>query len=350
MAQKTKHIAVFRLSAMGDVAMTVPVILALIKQHPEVKITVVSRSFFKPIFEQIPEINFLSVHTHHRHKGFLGIFRLYRDLKALGVDEIADLHNVLRSKMIRFLFRMQGKKTAFTDKGREEKKQLTRLQIKTIAPLKTMTQRHVETFKQLGYTIHFDSSWHLPKQTLSRAVSELTGAKTRPWIGIAPFAQHAAKTYPIDLMQQVIEGLAHQNVQVFLLGGGRHEAEILEKMAQMGSNVKNMANKVSFEHELELISNLDLIVSMDSGNAHLAALYGVDTITIWGATHPFAGFAPYGQPDENCLVADREQFPFLPTSIYGNRVVPGYEDAMRTITPTQILQKINSNLNKAIGI
>lgn len=350
MGQRIKHIAVIRLSAMGDVAMTVPVVLALIKQHPEVKITVVSRPFFKPIFEQIPGVNFLSVHTHHRHKGLLGIFRLYRDLKALGVDEIADLHNVLRSKIIRFLFRMQGKKTAFTDKGREEKKQLTRLQSKTISPLQPMTLRHVDTFQKLGYFLDFAPRFILAPQNISRTVHEITGPKVKPWIGIAPFAQHASKTYPIDLMQQVIEGLAKENVQVFLLGGGRNEAEILEKMTALGTNSKNMANKVSFEHELELISNLDLMVSMDSGNAHLAALYGVDTITLWGATHPFAGFAPYGQPLENCLTSDREQFPFLPTSIYGNRVVPGYEDAMRTITPAQILQKINSNLNKAIGI
>ncbi|MEN9336879.1 MAG: hypothetical protein RLZZ500_1866 [Bacteroidota bacterium] len=335
---------------MGDVAMTVPVLLALTKQHPEVRITVVSRPFFKPIFEQIPSVNFLSVHTHHRHKGLLGIFRLYRDLKALGVDEIADLHNVLRAKIIRFLFRIQGKKTAFTDKGREEKKQLTRLQSKTITPLQPMTHRHVTTFANLGYPLDFTSFYSLAPQRLSRSVVEITGTKSKPWIGIAPFAQHASKTYPLDLMQQVIAELAQKEVQIFLFGGGRHEAEILEKLTHLGATIKNMANKVSFEHELELISNLDMMLSMDSGNAHLAALYGVDTITLWGATHPYAGFAPYGQPEDNCLISDRERYPFLPTSIYGNRVVPGYEDAMRTITPAQILQKINSNLNKAIGI
>lgn len=331
---------------MGDVAMTVPVLLALTQQYPDVKITVVSRPFFKPIFQQIPSVNFLSMHTHHRHKGFFGIFRLWRELNALGVDQIADLHNVLRSKVLRFLFRFQGIKTAVTDKGREEKQQLTRLYHKTIAPLKPMTHRHVATFEQLGYSLDFKPTFCLPKHDLSHSVFEITGTKSKPWIGIAPFAHHASKTYPLDLMHQVVANLANQEVQVFLIGGGRNEAALLEKMTHLGTNIKNLANKVSFEHELELISNLDLMLSMDSGNAHLAALYGVKTLTLWGATHPYAGFAPYGQPEDNCLTSDREQYPFLPTSVYGNRVVPGYENAMRTITPEQILQKISAILIK----
>ena len=53
-----KHILVIRLSAMGDAAMTVPVLRALVLQHPEVKITVLSREFFSPFFEGIPNVSF----------------------------------------------------------------------------------------------------------------------------------------------------------------------------------------------------------------------------------------------------------------------------------------------------
>ena len=127
MPHQTKHIAVIRLSAMGDVAMTLPVILALVKQHPNVKITMVSRPFFKPFFNNIPNVTFLSVHTRHRHKGLLGIYRLYKDLKKNHVEVFADLHNVIRSKIVRFLFSLSGKRSAYTDKGREEKKALTSL-------------------------------------------------------------------------------------------------------------------------------------------------------------------------------------------------------------------------------
>ena len=90
------------------------------------------------------------------------------------------------------------------------------------------------------------------------------------------------------------------------------------------------------------------IISSDkiafSGNAHIAAMLGVKVITLWGATHPFAGFQPFNQPDDFCLTSDRKQYPFLPTSVYGNKKVAGYENAMRTILPSKVIEKINSNL------
>lgn len=345
MSNRIQHIAVIRLSAMGDVAMTVPVLLALVRQYPKVRLIVVSRPFFKPIFQAIPNVTFHSVHTHHQHKGFLGLFRLYRELKSQNIDAIADLHNVLRSKVLRLLFSLVGKKVAFTDKGRKEKKALTSLTNKDFRPLKTMVERHVETFAKLGYQINLNTAVHLEKQTLSKEIENKIGAKKHKWIGIAPFAHYESKTYPFDLMQQVVQELSkNPTIKVLLFGGGKREKALLDGLSQGLDNVLNLAKTISFEEELQLISNLDLMVSMDSGNAHLAAMYGIKTITLWGATHPYAGFAPYGQPMENCLVADRMQYPLLPTSVYGNKKVAGYEDAMRTIAVSDIIQKINSNL------
>ncbi len=345
MSKERPHIAVIRLSAMGDVAMTVPVLLALVKQHPDVKITVVSKAFFKPIFNSIPNVNFVSVHTHHKHKGLLGLYRLYIDLKAKRITHVADLHNVLRSKVIRTLFALSGKAIAFTDKGRAEKKEITRLENKEIQPLKTMFERHAQTFSKLGFAVDLTHPKFLEKQTIPFKVIDLVGEKKEKWIGIAPFAHHDRKKYPIDLMHQVVEQLASKNnVKLLLFGGGKHEKALLDKMAEGLPNVYNLAGLISFESELHLISNLDIMLSMDSGNAHLAAMFGVNTITLWGATHPFVGFAPFNQPFENCLVSDRNQYPFLPTSVYGNKEVAGYEEAMRTILPETVIAKVESVL------
>jgi ADP-heptose:LPS heptosyltransferase len=340
---KRKHIAIIRLSAMGDVAMIVPIILAFSKQYPEVKITVVSRPFFKPIFQNIENVTFFSVHTHHQHKGLLGILKLYKDLKRKNITHLADLHNVLRSKALRFLCSLNKVKTATTDKGRAERKQLTALKPKEIKPIKPMIERHLETFQKLGYSIDLSTPVFLPKEELPEKAKTILGEKKQKWIGIAPFAHYESKTYPIDLMQKVVHLLAeNQNIKIILLGGGKHEEELLEKMANPFDNVYNFANKVSFQHELQLISNLDVMLSMDSGNAHLAAMYGIKTITIWGATHPYTGFAPYNQPIENCLTSDRNQYPLLPTSIYGNKKVAGYEDVMRSISVESVVDKVNS--------
>ena len=344
MSKPIQHIAVIRLSAMGDVAMTVPVIRALVEQNPNVKITVVSRPFFKPFFNGIPNVNFFSVDVKGRHKGFLGILKLHSDLKQLNIDAVADLHNVVRSQILRTLFALSGKKVAYTDKGRVEKRALTRAQDKIFSPIKTMVERHVDTFKKLGFSIDLSNPKFPQKVNLAEDILKITGEKTiQKWIGIAPFAQYDSKVYPKDLIEKVIEELASDTTnKIFLFGGGNKEIEILNSFSNCNQNVINVAGKLKLQQELDLISNLDVMLSMDSGNSHIAAMLGVKVITLWGATHPFTGFAPFNQPFENCLVSDREKFPLLPTSVYGNKKVEGYQDAMRTISPEKVVEKIRN--------
>ena len=347
MSKKPQHIAVIRLSAMGDVAMTVPVIRAFVSQNATVKITVVSRPFFKPFFDGIPNVDFFAVDVKERHKGFFGLLKLYSDLKKLNIDAVADLHNVLRSQIIRTLFSLSGKKVAATDKGRAEKKALTRAENKVFQPLKTMVERHVETFKKLGFSVDLSLPNFPEKAILSEEILSISGKKDNfKCIGIAPFAQYESKVYPLDLMQKVVDELAlDSNIKIFLFGGGKEETEKLNTLAKQRENIVVVAGKLKFNQELQLISNLDVMLSMDSGNAHIAAMLGVKVITLWGATHPFAGFAPFNQPLENCLTADRNQYPLLPTSVYGNKKVEGYEDVMRSISVESIVEKINLELN-----
>ncbi len=330
-----------RLSAMGDVAMTVPVLRAFVNQNPEVKITVISRPFFKPFFEGIPNLSFFAFDEKERHKGFFGLLRLFQDLKTLHIDAFADLHNVLRSKVVRTLFALSGKKTASVDKGREEKKALTRPENKIFKPLTTMFERHVKVFEQLGFPVDLSNPIFPKTAILDKEIIDIVGDSNQKLIGIAPFAQYYSKVYPQDLMQEVIDTLAlDKNKKILLFGGGKSEIEILDTLSSGKANVINMAGKIKFPQELQLISNLDVMLSMDSGNAHIAAMLGVKVITLWGATHPYTGFSPFNQPLENALVSDRNLFPKLPTSVYGNKIVEGYEDAMRTIRVEEIVSKI----------
>lgn len=351
MSKPIQHIAVIRLSAMGDVAMTVPVIRAMVAQSRSlgttVKITVVSRPFFKPFFDGIPNVEFFAVDVKKRHKGLFGLLKLYSDLKKLNIDAVADLHNVLRSQIIRTLFLLSGKKVAATDKGRAEKRALTRAENKVFQPLKTMVERHVETFKKLGFSVDLSLPNFPEKAFLSEEILSISGKKDNfKWIGIAPFAQYESKVYPLDLMQNVVDNLAlKSNTKIFLFGGGKEETEKLNTLAKQRENIVVVAGKLKFNQELQLISNLDIMLSMDSGNAHIAAMLGIKVITLWGATHPFAGFAPFNQPLENCLTSDREKYPLLPTSVYGNKKVEGYEDVMRSISVESIVKKINLVLN-----
>lgn len=343
--KKPAHILVIRLSAMGDVAMLVPVLRVVTASYPSLKITVLTNPFFAPLFEGIPNVAILSGDVKGTHKGFFGLLRLATEAKKLGITKVADTHNVLRSKIVRSFLWMQGKKTAAIDKGRAEKKQLTHANGAAISQLKKTPQRYADVFATLGFAIDLKThSFPLRKQ-LSNDLQKLVGTSTKKFIGIAPFAAHKGKMYPLFLMKEVLEHLTISgNFQLFLFGGGTIEIQQLDTLADSLQNVTNVAGKLSFAQELALISNLDVMVAMDSGNGHLAALYDTPVITLWGVTHPYAGFVPFNQPNAHQLIADRTQFPLVPTSVYGNTYPDGYEKAIETIPPSLVVDKILSVL------
>ncbi|MBW2961509.1 glycosyltransferase family 9 protein [Mesonia aestuariivivens] len=340
------HILVIRFSAMGDVAMTVPVLQRLVKTYPHLKITVLTKPFFKPIFEEVPGVNIVTADVKQKYKGIFGLWKLARELKLLQLDAVADLHNVLRTKILRFFLFFFGIKSAVINKGRAEKKDLTKLAPKIIKPLKTTHQRYADVFAKLALPIDLNSPITADKHSLPQLLK--TQLKDyRKWIGIAPFAAHKPKMYPLSKTEEVIAQLdASGQYDILLFGGGKKEKQQLDQMASRYQNVYSMVGKLSFKEELQTVSNLDVMLSMDSGNGHLASIFNIPVITIWGATHPYAGFAPFQQAPKYQLLPDLEKYPLVPTSIYGNKEIEGYEDLMESISFVEILNIINHLLEK----
>lgn len=337
MPDKHAHILVIRLSAMGDVAMTVPVLRALVNQYPNLKITVLTTQLFKPFFRDLENTTVFVADVKGVHKGVFGLYKLSKELKWQHIDAIADLHNVLRSNILKCFF--GGYNFVQIDKGRKEKKELISGQ--SFKQLKTTHERYAEVFQKLDFPVNL-SNPKLPKKgILNTKLKSLIGNNQMKLIGIAPFAAHEGKMYPLDLMKQVVEGLSKGH-QILLFGGGNKEVEVLNKMAESYENVVNLAEKINLDEQLDVISNLDVMLSMDSGNAHIAAMFGVKVITIWGVTHPYAGFVPFNQPKENMLLSDRNKYPKIPTSVFGNKFPESYKEVSRTIKPQTIIDKIKS--------
>ena len=341
-----KHILVIRMSAMGDIAITVPVLRSLINEYPDVRITYVTRPFFSPIVAYIPNTTILPAKLDEEHKGISGLYQLAKQAKQNGVDTVIDLHGVLRSHMMKAYFTLSGIPVYQIDKGRKEKRTLVRAENKTIKPLKPTYERYAEVLRKAGFDFNIEPSTALiPRQKMSEAVLNLIGSQTGKWIGIAPFAQHPGKEYPLEKIKAVANQLIQQDYSVFLFGGGDKEKNLLDTLAKDQTKILNCTYKFTFAEEIQLISNLDLMISMDSGNGHLAALFGIPVLTLWGVTHPYAGFAPYGQPHQHQLLPDRDTYPLLPVSIYGKHNVPNYDEAISSISPKLIVEKVNTILN-----
>lgn len=335
-------ILIIRFSAIGDVAMTIPVIHSLAIQYPQHHITVLSKTNMAALFKQMPNnVSFKGIDPKRAHKGISGLNKLYKEFKKDNYDYIADFHDVLRSKYLRMLFYINGKKVAHINKGRKEKKALTRTTHKKNLQLPTSFERYAQVLKKLGLPINitFTSIFSEGKGNIE-SLLHLTGHKDQQkWIGIAPFATHDGKIYPLEKMKTVIQTLSLEpNVKIYLFGGGKKETEILSDWERQYQSTICIAGKLTWDTELALISHLDVMLSMDSSNMHLASLVNTPVISIWGATHPHAGFMGWNQPLTNAIQLD---LPCRPCSIFGNKPCLRKDYAcLQNITPEQIVNKL----------
>ncbi|MGB5982659.1 MAG: glycosyltransferase family 9 protein [Nonlabens sp.] len=333
-----KRLLIYRLSAMGDVAMVVPVVIALTRAYPQVEVILLSRKMFEPLFAVIPNVNFIVADFNGKHKGLLGLIKLSKELRALELNAVADFHDVLRTKVLRNL--TTGVEISVIDKGRAEKTRLIK-DPNFFQPLQHSTERYADVLRKLGYTIELNKDEFLSRKKLLESVIKRIGKKETKWIGFAPFAAHETKSLTVNRAKQIVKRIAKEfDVKIILIGGGTEEKKKLALVAGTISNVYNIVGQFSFEEELSLISNLDAMIAMDSGNGHLAALYDVPVITLWGNTHPYAGFAPYAQLEENQLSVNRKDFPKAPTSIFGNKIVKDYKNATDSIQDEPILDRL----------
>lgn len=327
--------------------MLVPVLYSAAKHYPDEEFLLLTKSPLLPVFEHHPpNVRVLPAHTNGEHKGLGGLLRLIRTLTAQKIDKVADMHGVLRSRQIRFFFRLKGKRIAFIDKGRRGKRALAARYNKMKIPLKTSIERYMDVFRKLGYDfpLDFQTIFEYGERDFG-LISGFTDPKVGRWIGIAPFAKHKGKQYPLEKMEKVVEILASEAETKIFLFGGKEEAGVLESLAQRHANVFSAAGHFSFAKELLLMSFLDIMLAMDSGNMHLASLVGTPVVSVWGATHPYAGFYGYRQNPVNIIQIDKLEC--RPCSVFGDKPCFRKDYAcLHMITPEMIVERVNRVLSQ----
>lgn len=333
MKKRARHILILRFSAIGDIAIGAPLVRAYAEANPDVRFTMVSQSRLETLFSGIENLNFFPVDFKGKYKGFRGLARLYRDLSRIRPTDIADLHNVTRTWVLRGYFFFNFLRIAFLHKGRAEKSELTRKKNKQLRQLPSMLSRYENVFVKLGLEdVNFADRDYF---TTTRATEEHIR------IGIAPFAKHKGKAWPYEYMEEVVSVLSgDKRFRIFLFGGGRNEETLLHAMEQKYSGVESAAGKYTLEEELEILKSLDLMISMDSANMHLASFVGTPVLSIWGATHPYAGFYGWNQKPENAVQLDLE---CRPCSVFGNKeCYRGDYACLMNIKPQMVLDKVLS--------
>ena len=342
---------------MGDVAMTVPVVKSLAQQYPDLRITVLSRPLARPLFDGLaPNVGFMGADLKGEYRGLKGLNALYRRLTAKNFTAITDLHSILRSSYLRMRFNIDRYRVEHIDKHRAARRALTATHDKRLEPLPTSFDRYADVLARLGYPVRLEFTSIFPDGGgRFDLIADKTGTKLpgEQWIGIAPFAEHKGQTYPIGQMERVVELLLerHPHCRIFLFGGeadehatlaswkGRHEHDTLASWESRHERCTCASTLLgSLYRELVLMSHLDVMVSMDSAYMHLASLTATRVVSVWGATHPFAGFTGWHQAASDAVQAP---LPCRPCSILGNKpCLRGDYACLTSIKPEEIVERV----------
>ena len=283
--------------------MTVPVLREFLQQNPEVEVVMVSRDQYADLFAGISNLTFKGIVV-DEVKGVLGLRKFSKLLiEEIRPDFVADLHDVIRTKTLDFFFNRGGYRVFKIDKGKEEKEKLTDIWNIDKKPLKPTTERYADVFRSMGFKVQLSHQLYPNYQH-------------KESIGVAPFAQHRGKMLPLDKMLEVVKILAKDH-KVYFFGGGTEEKRILDQWEKMIPNTENLAGKLTLKEELAAIARLEVMISMDSANMHLASLVGTRCISVWGSTHPYAGFLGYGQSAKD--VVQVKDLTCRPCSVFGDK-------------------------------
>lgn len=339
---------VIRLSSLGDVAILIPTLYSVASKNPDDTFLLVTKKPLQPLFFNKPDnLEIFPMQTKSRHKGFMGLIRAVRDVDEIikqlkknnfkensgTILKVVDMHAVIRSAIVDFFFKLKGAKIAVIDKNRPARRSLVRKENKKFVPLQTSLSRYQEVFAKSGYdiTLNFNGLYPDKKE------------KAATWIGIAPFAKHPGKIYPSEQMEEIVRILNDRPATKIFLFGGKEESPLLEEWTKKYKQVESVAGLMPFPDELSLMNHLDVMLSMDSANMHLASLVNTPVVSVWGATHPYAGFYGYKQKPENAVQIDLS---CRPCSIFGDKPCwRGDYACLTQISPQMIVEKIKSLLS-----
>lgn len=325
---------IVRLATLGNVAMTVPVIASLSKRYPNDRFIFAAKKNLAAMFASMPNVSYLEVDNHLDWKGVLALWRTWRDK----IDAVIDLQDIPRTRVLRGLMRLSGKRVTSVRYGRFQKHLITVWGIGK-RQLPSEFDRYRDAFRRAGLETN-DAFESLPVNgAAAQTITERFGVKEGRWIGLAPFAKSRSNMLPYRVTKDVIELLTQDpDTHVFLFGAGQIECEMLRQWASVFPRTESVAGQLKLKEELELMRQLDVMICMDSANQHLSGLVGLRAISIWCATHPMIGFQGWKQRPEDII--QRHELRCRPCTCHGTNHCRYGNFACRNIDAETIVQQI----------
>jgi ADP-heptose:LPS heptosyltransferase len=320
-------ILVIRFSSMGDIIYTTPVVRCLKKQLTGAEIHFITKPAFKYIYDNNPYVDKLLLLKPN-------LSDTIKDIKAEQYDHIIDLHNNLRTTLIKLRTGIPSS----TYKKQTIRKWLSlKFNLKLIQPVH-LVDRYLKTVAFLGvkndnapidYYIksHHQLNKLLPAWHSGRYVAFIIGAA------------HFTKRMPNEKIISLCKDI---NKPIVLLGGADVKANADIIAAALGDKIYNACGATSLDESVFLVSKADKVIGFDTGLTHIAEAFNVPIVSVWGGTVPeLLGVQPYKVKE--VLEVGVEGLPCRPCSKFGLPACPkGHFKCMYDISEKEITEFVNN--------
>ncbi len=341
--RKIRKIGIFQTSFIGDSVLTTPLIQKTKKLFPDTQIVVITRPQTEDIFKPLPEVSEVILNDKRGWNKIAGVWKTARAIKKSGMDILLVPHRSFRSALIAWLSRVPIRIGFTSSEG-------WFLYTKTV-PFNWMihdAERNLsllqgiakEKFGGEKLTMSFTPS---AEENVARLLKDfnLEGKKL---VGIHAGSAWPTKCWPQEYFVELISKLQTElGVQVVLVGGGKKDADLGEKICQLSQgHAASLCGKTSLADLMALMKHLSLFITNDSGPMHIATAFDVPTLAIFGPTTRELGFFPYG---EGHRVLEVKDLPCRPCALHGGKKCPlGHFKCMRDILPEEVFKNAKEML------
>ena len=333
---------IIRLSSIGDIVLTSPVVRCLKKQLLTAEVHYLTKRSFRSLVEPNPYVD----KVHLVENDLKNVIPQLRDEQ---FDYVIDLHHNLRSLKIK---RALGKKSFSFDKLNIEKWILTNFK-RNHLPDVHIVDRYLETVSPFGIKDDGAGLDYFIPQNEVVPETDIPATHHAGYIAVVIGAALNTKRYPMHKVMEFCKSIQHP---VMLLGG-KEDAEDGSKVASIDEfKIYNACGKFSINESADLVRRAKLVVTNDTGLMHIATAFKRPVISLWGNTVPAFGMYPYY--GNNFLSHHARPYDILevnnlkcrPCSKIGYPKCPlSHFKCMENIDPALVLEKVNERLNKKIA-
>lgn len=303
-----QKILIIRLSSIGDIVLTTPVVRCLKKQLPGCEIHYLVKEQFKPVIESNPYIDKIHVLTTE------GLKVLIPELKNISFDFIADLHKNIRSTLIKKKLKTRS---ASFNKLNFRKWQVVNLKINKLPDIH-IVDRYFEAVAPLGIKNDEKGLDYFLPSPEPDALAKLPPEFQNNYILLVTGARHFTKSIPVE---KIVSFGKKINKPLVLAGGPEDVKKGEEIAAILGTKIYNACGKFSLNESAVLVKYAHKVITSDTGLMHIAAAFKKDILSMWGNTIPEFGMYPY-LPGSGSVILENRNLKCRPCSKLGYEKCP----------------------------